>query len=714
MRFTLQGYVGSSYLFDSMTQERELSAGAAWYVKDREAFVRDPLQTVVGELASSAVAEGLHIDPPQHEEWRSSVGVLQRELQQRTGEIALLKATLAAPDLEAFRHVLLEFDFKRRGLRMDCVLLGDGIIAVIEFKRAKLSAADREQVTNYAVNLVEFHEETRRLVKEAHGIVCPILALTSGSIGKAKPFPDGFLRAPWQGVLARPIECDGTTLHAALRFSLGMRQGQAPIDRQRWLSSRFAPSSSILDAAISLYGEHDVSAISAHAAPVELIDRCAQEIAAIAADSLRDRTKRIIFVSGAPGAGKTLVGLKLAFDRRLRGDAVFVTGNAPLVEVLGAALKGAYKRRGRQAAQAVVASGYAHQDAARVIGMSTFKLVKAHAFLGERGAKLGSADGRVVIFDEAQRTYRKGRMVLRKPLAEDEAQLILESIQQSHPDGAVVVALIGHNQAINSGEMGIGAWFKAATACGWRFAISDQTLALEEVVASGRWAEHPLRDRLSTGHLPHSMRYYRNGDLERWAGHVLSDQMEAAAYLGRSLDSQGDTVWITRSLATARQWVRKQRVGHERAGIIASGQARRLAADGLFVDLKPDIASWMLSPAGDVRSANMLETVQNQYQVQGLELDYTVVCWDGDLRRGPNGWHAWKMSGPSWQKDKELDVAKNGYRVLLTRARKGMIVFVPPGDSTGEDETRPPEMYDAIASYLVRCGGRAYDGERPE
>lgn len=685
-----------------------MSAGAAWYVNDREAFVRDSVQAVVGELASSAAAEGLHIEPDQHEEWRSSVGVLQRELQHRASEIELLKSTLAAVDLAAFRHVLLEFDFRRRGLRMDCVLLGDGVIAVIEFKRSKLGAADREQVTNYAVNLVEFHQETRRIVKEEHGIVAPVLTLTTGSFGIKPDFNGEFFRDPWGSVLARPLECDATTLHAALLFVLGQRRGRVPIDCQRWLSARFAPSSTILDAAISLYGQHDVSAIAAHAAPVELINQCASEVAAIAERSRHDGTNRIIFVSGAPGAGKTLVGLKLAFDKRLRSDAVFVTGNSPLVEVLSAALKGAYKRRSKQSVQTVVASGYAHQHAARVIGMSTFKLVKAHAFLGERGKHLDSADGRVVIFDEAQRTYRKGRLVLRKPLAADEAQLILESLQQTHPRGAVVVALIGHNQAINSGEMGIRAWFMAAEAYGWRFAISDQTLALGEVASSGQWAEHPLRDRLSTGHLPHSMRYYRNGDLERWADHVLSDRVDAAALLARQLDARGDTVWITRSLSSARQWVRERRVGQERAGIIASGQARRLAAEGLFVDLKPDIADWMLAPNGDVRSANMLETVQNQYQVQGLELDYTVVCWDGDLRRSASGWQAWKMSGSRWQNDKERDIATNGYRVLLTRARKGMIVFVPLGDRTGEDETRPPAMYDDIANYLIRCGGREW------
>lgn len=682
-----------------------VSAGAAWYFKSREEFVRDTVQAVVGELASSAAKQDLHVEPEQHEEWRSSVGVLQRELRERAGVIAMLKETLAAADLAAYRHVLLEFDFRRRGLRMDCVLLGDGVIAVVEFKRSRLTAADREQVINYAVNLVEFHEETHRVIRDESAIVAPILALTSAS-GVETGHKPGFLRNPWGGVLARPVECDGVTLHKALSFVLQQRRAWVPIDPSRWLSARFAPSSTILDAAISLYGQHDVSAIAAHAAPVELIDRCAQEVAGLAKHSFAVGTNRIIFVSGAPGAGKTLVGLKLAFDPELRKESVFVTGNAPLVEVLGAALKGAYKRRGRQASCAVVASGYADKDAARVIGMSTFKLVKAHAFLGERGSHLGASDGRLVIFDEAQRTYRKGRLVLRKPLAADEARLILESIQATHPNGAVLVALIGHNQAINNGEMGIAAWFKAAEHCGWRFAIGDETLALDEVSSSGQWAAHPLRDPLATGHLPHSMRYYRNGDLERWADHVLGDRSGSAARLALELDARGDTVWLTRSLAVARRWVRERRVGQERAGIIASGHARRLAAEGLFVDLKPDIADWMLAPGGDVRSANMLETVQNQFQVQGLELDYTLVCWDGDLRRSSGGWSAWKMSGPSWQRDKELGIAKNGYRVLLTRARKGMVVFVPRGDVNEEDATRLPQMYDEIAEYLMSCGAQ--------
>lgn len=689
-----------------------MSAGVAWYVKSREAFLAADVETVVGELASGAASEGLHIEQAQHEEWHSSVGVLQRELQRRASDIELLRSTLSAPDLVDFRHVLLEYDFRRRGLRMDCILLGDGIIAVVEFKRSKVTAADRDQVTNYAVNLIEFHEETRRVVDLQRAIVVPVLALTTNSRSVNRVYSSEFLRQPWSSVLAIPLVCESSALHRALRFALDQRRASLPIDCNAWLSSRFSPSSSIVDAAISLYGQHGVSAIDAHAAPVENIDRCVQEVSELVALSRRDGRNRVIIVSGAPGAGKTLVGLKIAFSQAQRHDAVFVTGNSPLVDVLSEALKGAYKRRTNGAAEAVTASGYALQDAARVIGMSTFKLVKAHQFLRERGSNLESADGRIVVFDEAQRTYQQGRMVLGARLAEDEAKLILQTLQSAHPRGAVVIALVGHNQAINAGEIGIKAWFTAAEALGWRFAVSDETLALDEVRAAGDWSRHPLRDVMRAGHLPHSMRFYRNSDLERWADHVLGNQGDSALRLAAVLNDRGDTVWLIRSLTAARQWVRARRVGQERAGIIASGQARRLAAEGLFVDFKPDIAKWMLAPSGDVRSGNMLECVQNQYQVQGLELDYAVVCWDGDLRRSDNSWKAMKLRGSTWQRDAATDTAINGYRVLLTRARKGMIIFVPPGDQTGEDETRLPSMYDGIAEYLCHCGAREWFDDR--
>jgi hypothetical protein len=696
-------------------QERSMTAGAAWYHSDRSTFLRNPLSAVVGQLASAAAEQGLHVESDQHEEWISSVGLLQTELAERMRAVELLRQALVAPDLSHYRDVILEYDFRRRGLRLDCVLLGDGIIAVIEFKRSSIVAADVDQVTGYCLNLVEFHEQTRHACTTGNCVVVPILALTQGRCGATPDGPKDFHNRPWAAVPRSPLRCDADTLHAALHSALRLRRGGHPVPCASWLASRFAPSSTILDAAISLYGQHDVSAIAAHAAPIELIARCTDEVAERIARSKEDGKNRIIFVSGAPGAGKTLVGLKLAFDPRFRDDAVFVTGNAPLVDVLTAALQSSYRsNRARRGETIAVASGYSRKDAHRVMRMSTFKIVKAHAFLGQRGSRTGSADGSVIIFDEAQRTYEQGREVLRRKLEADEAALILESLERSYPDrGSVVVALVGHKQAINRGEMGIVAWFKAAKSRGWLCAISDETLALGEVSGSGSWADAPNRERLQVGHLPHSLRYYRNGDIERWAELVLADaSQEATQPIADQLAARGDTVWLVRDIAVAKSWAKLTRLGDEKAGIIASGQARRLAAEGLFVELKPDIAKWILAPTGDIRSSNMLETVQNQYQIQGLEIDYTIVCWDADLRREAGRWQAYKLSGPTWKRDKAIEVAKNGYRVLLTRARKGMMIFIPRGDASGVDPTRSPAIYDAISDHLLACGARPYVPDR--
>ena len=209
---------------------------------------------------------------------------------------------------------------------------------------------------------------------------------------------------------------------------------------------------------------------------------------------------------------------------------------------------------------------------------------------------------------------------------------------------------------------------------------------------------------MRTGHLSSSMRYYRNERLEEWVDAVLSCRPKDAKEIALVMRNKGHSVWITRSLAAAKKWARQQCVGGLRSGIIASGQAKRLAAEGLFVDFKPDIATWMLAPTSDIRSSNALEVVQNQYQVQGLELDFCIVCWDADLRHGNGEWKAYKISGTSWSNDKLRKVAKNGYRVILTRARKGLVIFVPPGDPAGNDETRSPQFYDSTYRFLVECG----------
>ena len=662
---------------------------------------------VTGQLATRANHEGWAIDKEQQQEWERSVELLQGRLRgPRGAPIAALREALAEAGLEEVQEVLLEYDLRRRGLRVDCVLLAPGAILVVEFKRSALGADARDQVMAYCTSLFEFHEETRRLA-EAGAVIVPILATTRGAAPDTRPTER--LRAPYQAILARPITASPKSLGHAIRAALDLREARPPVSRVRWLDADFSPSSTILDAAISLYGEHDVTAIRAHASPVAQMGLCTESICAEVEWARQAKRHHLVFLSGAPGAGKTLVGLNLAFDPRFRKDAVFVTGNAPLVDVLDKALRHSYQRPGKGAL--VVASGYAPDHVSGVVKKSTFKLTKAHRFLGETGERTGSADGALLVFDEAQRTYKKGKRVIGQPLADHEADLILDAMTDSYPQGAVIVALLGQNQAINVGERGAVAWFEAADRKGWTFAVSQETLALPELSADRRWGGHPSRRALSHGHLGHSLRFYRNAGLERWAHHLLAGDAQAAAAIAAELSRQGDTIWLTRSIVEARDWARRMRVGDERAGILASSQARRLAAYGLHVELKPDIATWMLASGEDFRSSNMLETVQNQYQIQGVEIDWSIVCWGADLRFNGEAWSAFKLSGRDWQRDKHLVVAQNGYRVLLTRARKGMVLFVPEGDPSGEDPTRSPEFYEGAAELLLRCGALRLSSE---
>lgn len=680
--------------------------GPAWYASSRSSFIDESIVRVANHLAARAAKDGMDTGPEQLEEWHHSVGILQPPLrgaadrQELSERVGLVRAAVAG--FTEIRDVILEYDFRRRGLRIDCVLLADGVLFVLEFKRSRATAADRDQVMRYAFNLHEFHRVTRELA-DAGSLIVPVIVLTEGSAPTpvSIPPPSG---PPLSAISSRPMVCAGAAgLGSVLRLVLCARQSRENRSRSEWLNSPFSPSSTIIDAALSLYGQHDVSAIESHAAPKETIDRSTAEIDAVISATLKAREHRVVFLSGSPGSGKTLVGLNLAFSRRHGPMSVFVTGNSPLVEVLQAALQSSYRTVGRGRARSFTA-GYPKSGFQPLVSASTYKIVKAHQFLGQRGRAHGQEDGRVVIFDEAQRTYEKGRQVLRTALRDHEADLVLKAQRSQFPDGAVVVALIGHNQAINRGERGMRAWFEAAEREGWRVSAGDDTLGLLPAEDQDRWRHHPSRTTLEHGHLRQSMRFYRNDAMERWVDAVLDGTSEDALRIADRLRAEGSPIHITRDLEAARRWGRSRAVGGDRCGLVASGQARRLAACGLFVDLKPNIADWMLAATEDHRSSNSLETVQNQFQVQGLEIDFAIVCWDLDLRRNGREWSAHRMSGADWARDSAEDVARNTYRVLLTRARKGLTIFVPTGDTTNVDVTRPSALYDAIAEYLGRCG----------
>ena len=673
----------------------------AWFADTREFFLAQTDETITGQLTMRAAEESLEVEAAQCEEWKKSINLLQSALGDR---IPILREALNSEGGQKISHIILEYDFRRRGLRIDCILIGEGLLFVVEFKRNKPKAADRDQVMNYAVNLLEFHEETQRICNNQNGaLVVPLIVQTKGRSRGSVAWP-GYGARSWGALTNEPLECDGHGLAKSLELAFSNRLSVLKIPFESWISSSFKPSSSILDATLSLYGNHDVAAIQEHAAPKEQIEKATNEIRQIISHSLQNGEYRVVFLSGAPGAGKTLVGLDLVMRGETAPHSVFVTGNTPLVDVLSKALKGSFRSQVSNK-KIWAATGYRRKDAAIVAGASTYKLVKAHRFLGNRGAKHGQGDGRVIVFDEAQRTYEKGRIVLRERLPDHEADLILEAQKTSFPSGgAVIVALVGHNQAINRGEMGIQAWLDAVERKGWFFSVADETLSLAEISDSKKWSAHSKRQVMQTGHLSTSMRFYRNEKVEQWVDAVLSCKPQVAKSVAAEMQAKGQAIKLTRSLAVAKNWAKRNCVGGSRAGIVASGQAKRLAAEGLFVDFKPDIATWILAPNSDIRSSSALEVVQNQYQVQGLELDFCIVCWDADLRNEKGKWVSYKMSGDDWSKDKLTEIAKNGYRVILTRSRKGFVVFIPPGDPGLGDQTRKPEFYDDTYRYLKNCG----------
>lgn len=671
-----------------------------WYSRSRKEFLQETGEHIAEILSRRASQEYLEIPPQQVEEWERSVGILQANLTER---IPQLQAALNHPAGEEFHHVVLEFDFRRRGLRIDVILLGAGVLCVIEFKRSRLGEADRDQVMGYAVNLLEFHEETRRWCDEHGGNVVPVLVRSVGKEIKPPEWP-GLATGSWSALARKPIIADGGSLGSALDVAIANRRSKHALDADAWLQSAFRPSSSMIDAAISLYGNHDVVAIKEHESPARAIEESTAEIRQHIQDALSENRKHIIFLSGAPGAGKTLVGLELALRGQHARDCVFVTGNAPLVEVLSKALANSY--RAKSLAETFASTGFARTDRLLTAEAATYKLVKAHRFLEKEGKDHRYKDGRVVVFDEAQRTYEQGRQVVGERLEKDEAELILQAQEASFPNtGTVVVCLVGHNQVINRGERGIVAWLESAHNRNWTYSIGEETLRLDEVDRREYWAQHKNRRTLQHGHLRQSMRYYRNRVIDSWADAVLKGDSNLAAMLSDEMRNNGNSVWLTRDLSTARNWAKNNMLGEQRGGLIGSAQGKRLAAEGLFTNHKPAIAEWMLTPSTDIRSSCALETIQNQYQIQGLELDVTIVCWDIDLRWSESGWSAHSISGSDWQNG-NLAIARSGYRVLLTRARREMIIFVPRGDLRGEDSTRDRKYYDSTAHYLISCGVR--------
>jgi hypothetical protein len=438
----------------------------------------------------------------------------------------------------------------------------------------------------------------------------------------------------------------------------------------------------------------------------------------------RDQCKAIVFVTGVPGAGKTLVGLNVATRHRRSTEAtnaVFLSGNGPLVAVLREALTRDELRRRREAeAASDSGDGGVRRRSSRkgAVAQEVKPFIQnVHHFRDEgvRTLTTGDApDDHVVIFDEAQRAWdlaktadfmkrRKGRPGFDR----SEPQFLMEYMDR-HTDWAVIICLVGGGQEINTGEAGISTWLDAVRDHfpTWRTYISPELSdaeyaaghALERLRGVARVERHPGL------HLSVSMRSFRSEKLSAFVKALLDVEEERARELLREVSIRYPIV-VTRSLDTARSWIRAHARGSERYGLVASSGAQRLKPHAVDVRVNVDPVQWFLNDRSDTRSSWYLEDAATEYQIQGLELDWVCVTWDADLRRSGAGWQHCTFRGDTWMRIKKPERQRylvNAYRVLLTRARQGMVIFVPPGDE--DDPTREPAWYNALCDYLTRLG----------
>lgn len=504
-----------------------------------------------------------------------------------------------------------------------------------------------------------------------------------------------------------------------------------------WAKSGYDPTPTIIEAAVALYEEHNVAEITKHDGDVEQTAGCINRII----DQCRtDRRKAICFVTGVPGAGKTLIGLQTAIDQFNKGEkAVYLSGNFPLVEVLQEALTRDYIRRSKENYQNGLTSEKPCTKAEAKSKVKAFiQMIHHYRDLYLEGTKVEGDDivpipeyfashndksfvpaEPVAIFDEAQRAWTREelrRFMKEKKHINDfpysEPEYLISCIDR-RTDWGLIICLIGGGQEINKGEAGIKEWLESLNRRfkHWDVYISGELTDSEYVEGKAiSMIEDKARLYIEPNlHLSVSMRSFRAEKVSLFCHQLLNLQKEDAAKTLRELNNY--PIVLTRDLAKAKEWLRSHARGSERFGLLASSKAERLKAISINVRYQPDFVHWFLEDDTDIRSSNCLEDTLTEFKVQGLEIDWACVAWDADLRLNEthDSWEHFQLrSGTKWQKIKKKENQEyqiNAYRVLLTRARQGMVIVVPNGDySTPPDETRKPEWYDSIYAYLKEIG----------
>lgn len=636
---------------------------------------------------------------------RSSFDVDQAQVRAWQGTIDILKPALKAAGARG--HIFLEFDIPRMGRRVDAVVVIDHVVFVVEFKVGAQAAlaGDIDQVIDYALDLKHFHEPSHKTP------LVPVLVATA-----APDQPLAVSTSVAADGLFDPICCNANSLGVALSQVLPFVDGPM-IDAKAWVSGRYRPTPTIVEAAMALYARHSVADISRSDAAN--LGQTSGFITGVIRDARAHGKKALCFVTGVPGAGKTLVGLDVATqstDAVEELHAVYLSGNGPLVRVLHEALARDKVRREAEEGRSLRIG-----DARRQV-QSFIQAV--HHFRDEGLADSRPPHDHVAIFDEAQRAWNRDQtasfMRRRRGLADfdkSEPEFLISCLDR-HTDWAVVVCLVGTGQEINRGEAGISEWLASLSRSfpDWEVYVSPWLDQRDPVVpqelASAR--ERGMLHEVPSLHLATSVRSFRSERVSEFVNRLLDLDVDGASAMLAEV-TERFPILLTRDLGLAKSWVRARARGTERFGMVVSSQAQRLKPHAIDVRVAIDPVHWFLGGKDDTRSSYYLEDVATEFQVQGLELDWSCVVWDGDLRHLGDRWGYFGFVGDSWQrvlKDDRRRYLLNAYRVLLTRARQGTVIVVPPGDA--HDPTRTHDVYDPTYALLRRVGVRELHSTLPE
>jgi len=644
----------------------------AFFHNDVQSFLQQNENAILGELTRN---NPFSLEDLQRNAWLDEIHILKKAF----SEIGK-------------GYIIFEYTIPRIGSRIDVVYIVDGLVFLLEFKVGAREYARHavDQVTDYALDLKNFHRASHNC------LLVPMLIATrapehSTTCQEMKP-----------GIL-EVIKCTQRNIAEAIRAVL-YKYYMPQIDAVKWMNSPYSPTPTIIEAAQALYRGHGVTDISRNDASAVNLNQTTEVINSIIENSKREHRKSICFITGVPGAGKTLAGLNIANERHKFDEsehAVFLSGNQPLVDVLQEALaRDEHMRLGVRKSEAIAKA------------KAFIQII--HHFRDDAISTNEAPIEKVAIFDEAQRAWTEDMLTdfmarkKGKPNFNMSEPEFLISIMDRHQDWAAIICLVGGGQEINTGEAGLIEWFESLRADfpDWDVYVSDKItdseytrgLSMDELLSGLRYNVEEML------HLSVSIRSFRSENVAGFVKAVLDIDLVNAKKLYNSTH-QDYPIFLTRNLEKAKTWIKSQAKGTERYGIIASSGARRLRSYGVWVQSKADATTWFLNNADDVRSSYFLEDTATEFDIQGLELDWTLVCWDANLRFVGDHFKHYSFKGSKWMninKPEDMLYLKNAYRVLLTRARQGMIIFIPHGSDT--DKTRPHDYYDGTYCYLKEIG----------